>query len=105
MQLHSTTAPVIDHSTGTSPSLSALFELLSERDEVNTERLPRPASLVLFPIVATTRNAPLLELGKSRTSSNHTLGVVRSSMRPTMPFQLPWVWSEILWEFTPTSTT
>ena len=44
----------------------------------------------------------LLKSGYIWMSSKWTLGVACNSIRPTIPFQLPWVWSVMLWESGPT---
>ena len=64
---------------------------------------PLPGWPVALPSLTSTRTCRLAAFGKTRTSANQRGSVASSSSRPATPFQLPWVWSVMLWASAPTA--
>ena len=75
------------------------------RPRHSSRNVPRPGPPVALPILPRTTADRVATRGKTCRSSIHVRAAGRSSIRPTMPFQLHCVWSVTLCELRPTSTT
>ena len=81
------------------------FAVTGALESPSVEAATSPLTLfpVRLPMTASIRSVLPATFGWIATESTHTGSLASSSMRPTIPFQLVWVWSVTLCALRPTS--